>query len=140
MERSIPVFRALIASDRERVYHRNHGELGFALKDKADPDWQEAFRELTMAIDIRGKPASEKGWAVYEAIRALCRINLDTEYGLGQPSSPGAIAEIVEDLAVADSDSYARRLIGKPEIKRWLVFNRDSPNVNPLWEQVPEVP
>jgi len=34
MARTIPIYRALIAVDQDRQYHRNHGELGFALKDK----------------------------------------------------------------------------------------------------------
>ncbi|AKB74055.1 hypothetical protein MSLAZ_0794 [Methanosarcina lacustris Z-7289] len=35
MERTIPIFRALIASDTENKNHRNHGNLGFALKDES---------------------------------------------------------------------------------------------------------
>jgi hypothetical protein len=140
MELTIPIFRALIACDNERVYHRNHGELGFALKDKTDPNWEEALSELTTAIEIRGQPASEKGWAVYEAIRAVCRISLDQNYRSEQPSSPETTAKIVADLTVADLDSYARTLLGKPEIKHWLEINRDSPNVNSEWERIPEVP
>jgi hypothetical protein len=34
MERTIPIFRALIASDPEKRFHRNHGQLGYALKDQ----------------------------------------------------------------------------------------------------------
>lgn len=140
MERAIPIFRALISSDRARVYHRNHGELGFALKDKTKPDWQEALRELTTAIEIRGEPASMKGWAVYEVVRALCRINLDPHFRLAQPSSSENAAGIVADLAIADMDSHARTLIGEQDIKRWLALNSTSPGVDPLWEQVPELP
>jgi hypothetical protein len=140
MELVIPVFRALIASDSEHVYHRNHGELGFALKDKADPEWREALRELTTAIEIRGQPASEKGWAVYEAVRTLCRINIDPQYRSEQPSSPETAAEIIADLTTAAADSHARTFLGKQDIKHWLVLNRASQGVDPLWEQVPELP
>ncbi len=54
MELSIPVFKALISSDTENLYHANHAQLGYALKDKLNPDWVEAERELTRAIQIRG--------------------------------------------------------------------------------------
>jgi hypothetical protein len=140
MERAIPIFRALIASDKAHVYHKNYGELGFALKDKTEPDWQGALRELTTAIEIRGEPASIKGRAVYEVVRALCRINLDSNYRLEQPSSPENAAEIVADLAVADTDLHARTLVGKQDIKHWLALNSTSPGADPLWGQVPEVP
>ena len=50
MERVIPVFKALIANDHENQYHMNHGQLGFALKDKPQPDWNASEKELTTAI------------------------------------------------------------------------------------------
>jgi hypothetical protein len=140
MELVIPVFQALIASDKENLYHRNHGELGFALKDKVNPDWEEALRELTIAIGIRGQPASQKGWAVYEAVRALCRINLDLEYKSEQPSAPEAAAKIITDLMEADTDSRAQTFLGKRDIKHWLALNRTLPGADPRWEQVPELP
>ena len=140
MELAIPIFRALIASDADGVYHRNHGELGFALKDKRDPEWQEALGELTIAIDMRGTPASDKGWAAYEAVRALCRINLDSGYNSGQPTETDASKEIVADLKVAEQDPFAKTLLGKPDIKRWLVINRGVPGVDPAWEQIPPIP
>ncbi len=87
MERTIPVFRALIASDPEGRFHRNHGQLGFALKDKEPPDWREAEAELTNAIMIRGDPNVEGYW-LYELNRAICRIKLDDLFKEGKPSTP----------------------------------------------------
>jgi hypothetical protein len=60
MERTIPVFRALIESEPRR-FHRYHGQLGYALKDQSTPAWAEAEAELSTAIEIRG-PWQEKGW------------------------------------------------------------------------------
>src|SRR6185437_2288242 len=63
MERTIPVFKALIASDTDRRYHRNHAQLGYALKDSRQPLWAEAERALAEAIKRRG-PC--QGWILYE--------------------------------------------------------------------------
>lgn len=45
MELTIPIFRALIVSDTKGEFHRNHAQLGYALKDQRRPNWPEAERE-----------------------------------------------------------------------------------------------
>ena len=50
MERTLPIFRALANSDARNEFHANHGQLGFALKDKRTPDWAEAEKELTRQL------------------------------------------------------------------------------------------
>ena len=76
LRQAIPIFEALIEDDAENKYHRNHGQLGFILKDKLNPDWQRAEAELSRAIEIRDRQG-EKGFLAYEFNRALCRIRLD---------------------------------------------------------------
>lgn len=76
MERTIPIFRALIHSDTDEEYHRNYGQLGYALKDSRNPQWKDAEATLTKAIQIRGH-WRENGWIYYEFNRAICRIMLD---------------------------------------------------------------
>ena len=61
MESTIPVFKALISDDTENQYHMNHGQLGFALKDQRTPDWTEAEKELTKAIELRGPQKNTDG-------------------------------------------------------------------------------
>jgi hypothetical protein len=46
MALSIPVFNALIAADTAQQHHRDHGSLGWALKDQTVPDWSTARDEL----------------------------------------------------------------------------------------------
>jgi hypothetical protein len=75
IERTIPIFEALILDDAENRFHRNHGELGYVYKDKPDPDWKKAEAELTQAIEIRDKERAG-GFILYELNRALCRIKL----------------------------------------------------------------
>jgi hypothetical protein len=80
MALTVPVFYALIAADTDNKYHRTHGSLGWALKDKIPPDWRGARAELTRAIAIRdpGNP---------EPLR--CRA-FGLGYGSGNVSPPDA--------------------------------------------------
>jgi hypothetical protein len=68
VELTIPIFRALIHSDTQKEYHRNHAQLGYALKDKPRPDWAEAEKELTTAIEMRGP---WQAWLALLANRAV---------------------------------------------------------------------
>lgn len=124
MERTIPIFRALIASDTEDIYHLNHGQLGFALKDQRQSNWAEAEAELNKAIEIRG-PWQSKGWLLYEFNRAICRINLDQAFGQGQKSNDETKNRILSDLKAAANASDVDDLIsGEPTIQEWLTLNK----------------
>ena len=105
MERTMPVFYALIESDRDdRLYHRNHGELAYVLKDKRNPNWIEAAKELTEAIDIRDK-IGEGGWREYEFNRAVCRIKILTNELLPPDQLKDMKKDIEKDLDAARKDS-----------------------------------
>jgi hypothetical protein len=76
---SIPVFRALIESDRNTERdHESHGQLGYALKDQRKPEWEAAEQELSKAIEIRDTVRAF-GFGLYELNRAICRINLSRD-------------------------------------------------------------
>lgn len=123
MERTIPVFRALIASDTEGVYHTNHAQLGFALKDQRQPDWAEAEAELTRAIEIRGD-WREHGLLLYEFNRALCRIKLDLGFRAQTKSDAKARNEILADLqAAARADVLLTLIQQEPLIQQWMTLN-----------------
>lgn len=125
MERIIPVFRALIASDHEKRFHKNHGQLGYALKDQRTPAWSESEAELSEAIAIRGDPG--RSFHLYEANRAICRINQDPALTERRPSAPGTKEAILADLRVATSQSgVLHRLMDQeefPEIHQWAGLN-----------------
>jgi len=124
MERTIPIFRALVASDTDDVYHLNHGQLGFALKDQRTPDWAEAEKELTKAIQLRG-PWVENGWVLYEYNRALCRINLDQGFANGRPTEPDVASQILADLKTAAMATDVDEIISnEPTIQGWLTLNK----------------
>jgi hypothetical protein len=123
MERTIPIFRALVASDTDDVYHTNHGQLAFALKDQRQPNWAEAVSELTKAIEIRG-PWQEHGWLLYEFNRAICQINLDEAFKQGQESDNKTKQLILSDLKAAGNAAALADLIADdPTISQWLELN-----------------
>ncbi len=125
----IPVFQALIAADTANQDHRNHGSLGWALKDTAGPvgsdaaTWRQAITELTTAISMRGTlPGS--GWRLYEANRAVCNIQL---YETADEAAKATLtAQIRADLDQAAADAYAKPMVDQdsptmdPDIKQWL--------------------
>ena len=122
MERTIPIFRALIAADAENRFHKNHGQLGFALKDKSVPDWKAAEAELTRAIEMR-RDDQQDGWLFYEFCRAQCRINLDANYVAGQPSASDFQALVLEDLQAAAAGGLRSIVLTDPDVDKWLKLN-----------------
>jgi hypothetical protein len=120
VKRTIPIFEGLIAADTENRFHQNHGQLGYALKDQPKPDWAEAEKELTKAIDMRG-PVESAGFALYEFNRAVCRIALGEDYLRRFPTPEEAKQTIVADLLVAKKASID--LKENEKIKRWVEQN-----------------
>jgi len=124
MERTIPVFRALVASDTEDANHGYHGQLGYSLKDRRQPEWSEAETELSKAIELRGPPQTGN-WLFYEFNRAICRINLDQNFAHNRRSDAGSTSRILADLTAAATAPDVRDVIaGEPDINRWLALNK----------------
>lgn len=123
MERTIPIFRALIASDTKAIFHANHGQLGFALKDQRQPDWAEADAELTKAIEIRGS-WKDRGWLFYEFNRAICRIERDAAFKSDNPSDDKIKEIILDDLRVAaNAIMLVDIMMRDPTINKWMKLN-----------------
>jgi len=126
MERTIPVFEALVRADPN--WHAPHGQLGYALKDKVVPDWERAKASLDKAVELRGTDSGEGIY--YQYNRALCAINLDPGY-IATPRKPADEAtrnSIVEILKQAKRDLYDdwERLLQWPDssaIREWLQLN-----------------
>lgn len=128
MERTIPIFRALIESDTNNEFHMNHGQLGFALKDKEVPDWKAAHDELSIAIDMR-KDWRKGGWLFYEFNRALCKINLLRD--ISEPVSADQRIAILDDLNVAgQSDALVAIMQDNPQVIQWIAAN------NVTWDDI----
>ncbi len=124
MERTIPIFQALVDSDVDNEYHANHGQLGFALKDMLEPDWVRAEAELTKAIEIRGD-WKIKRWLFYELNRAICRIMIAESEDKGEPSSPETKDKIMQDLrTAAESKDLSKLIIENPIISNWMKQNQ----------------
>lgn len=122
MERTIPIFRALIASDSEERYFRNHANLGYALKDMRKPDWKGAYTELTKAINMRG-PAEDYGYAIYEFNRAICAIMLEGAVQQKKRSSEKSRKAILDDLRAAAQSGLINLIKTDELLSEWLELN-----------------
>jgi len=129
MAQTIPIFKALIASDVEGKFHRNHAQLGYAFKDQSKPDWAQAEAELNKAIELRG-PWEDNGWLFYEFNRAISKINQDEGFKSGKESKLEVRDKIIKDLnAVIQSKLKLKELIfQEPDIVKWMAQNGLSRN------------
>lgn len=121
IERTLPIFRGLVQSDPENRTHRYHAQLAYALIRKSNPDFRNAERELSKAIEIRGHWS--EGWTYYELNRALCRIMLDSKSPRGEQSSTDVREQILNDLKIAVQSGAIPRGFDDSEIDRWLEVN-----------------
>jgi hypothetical protein len=122
IERTLPIFHALIQSDPENKTHRYHAQLAYALIRKPNPDLRTAEQELNKAIEIRGL-WSEQGWTYYELNRALCRIMLDPQFSRTERSSADVVQKIVDDLRIAVQSGAIEREFEDRQIVQWLEVN-----------------
>ena len=127
MARTIPIFEALIDSDSEGRFHRNHGQLAYALKDSPTPNLARAEAELSRAIEIRDR-REQKNFQLYEFNRIICRIQQDENFLNNQPSSPQLQKAIQQDLRTVKASDLEERLQEKEiekvqPIAQWLQLN-----------------
>jgi hypothetical protein len=127
MDRTIPVFEALIFSDESD--DRCHAELGFALRDQKNPDLRRAIDEMTTAIRLGAQNNSNHSIDFLVFNRARAQVQLDVE----DPDSGVDRQSVIRDLQRAGSRrSAATRgiLQGDEMIRQWLVsLGRDMGEV-----------
>jgi hypothetical protein len=128
MEKTIPIFEALIESDKRQEKHYYFGQLGYALKDKGAPDYQRALDCFNSAIDLRGS-ANENGWFLYEFNRAICIVSLDERFSKNEISIEKTKRAIVNDLAIVKrgygDDFY--NIVKQPlnrKLAKWIQLNK----------------
>ena len=121
--RTVPVFRALVAADANGEFHRNHAQLGYALREQADPDFDGAIAALDKAIEIRDK-RNERGFRIYELNRALARIQGAPALAAGDSADPATQELILGDLRKAAESTFLRDRMKKDKtIQPWLRRN-----------------
>ena len=131
LERTIPVFEALIEADGEGLYHRNHAQLGYALKDKSTPEWDRAEAALSEAIRRRDAHGGQGRFRMYEFVRAFCRIKRDPQFQAGKPTDERIEDDITSDLTMAAQSPYVRRIIANDEtVQTWFKLNNLRPNLD----------
>ena len=124
MERTIPIFQVLVDVDRQKHYY--FGQLAYAQRDRAMPDWKEAMANVERAIELLG--SREPGeWPFYDFIHAVCAIALDPGFTAGKASAAAARKAILHDLGNASRGLHAfDELIEQPQnasVRKWLTLN-----------------
>ena len=99
--------------------------MGYALKDKENPDWTEAETILTAAINLRG-PVAETGWGFYEFNRAICRIMTDVGFSKRSVTDETRKEEILADLRTAKLDGREKFIRREDVIQTWMKLNEIS--------------
>lgn len=116
--RAVPIFRGLIAAAPDS-YHRNYGQLGYALIKKENPDWAEARKALEKAIQLRG-PGNDSGSGYYEFNLANALIHLDQNFK-NKAKSDAATRERIAKLL-----DEGRKVINpsdEPDVAKWAKLN-----------------
>jgi len=136
VERTIPIFRALVQTDHDGYYYKTKAKLAYALKDQREPtprDLEEAIALLGESIEKRDMRCDSA--PLYEFNRALCRILLDPDFKQNRPSSAENRRLIGADLETARS-ALGQKFPECP-IAQWLTLNGigTSAEVTPLREQ-----
>jgi hypothetical protein len=116
-DRTVEILRALTALDPGD--HRFQGDLGFALIDKADPEYERAIDHLDIAVNAaRLDPESGKGEAWYRLARVRARTNL-----LGDAAPSTELRETVRadvDRILEMNGRPGRIVIDEGLAARWL--------------------
>jgi hypothetical protein len=130
IEGVISILRGLIENDRRDRYHRNHSELGYALRRKKPPEWEQSENAFTKAVEIRNN-LGVKGSKSYEFQRARCRIERDENFKNDLRSNPDVTESILSDLRLAYSDIEKWKRWSKPgsgeatdAIQHWRQLNQ----------------
>ncbi len=140
IERTVPIFQALIESDVARNFHRNYGQLGYALRDQARPDLAGAVQALTTAIQVRDR-TNGGDYGLYEMARALCLIEQDPRLAEGKSSDADQRTAIIADLAAAAKSRQARDILARivaekspsaKALRKWLELNGLKAEAEPL--------
>jgi hypothetical protein len=136
VERTIPVFRALVQTDRDGVFYKTKAKLAYALKDQREPapgDLEEAVSLLGESIEKRDMRCDTA--PLYEFNRAFCRILLDQDFKQGRPASAENRRLIGADLEIA-RPTLGQKFSEYP-IAQWLSLNGvgGGAEVKPIREQ-----
>ncbi|MEZ4885367.1 MAG: hypothetical protein R3E32_11615 [Chitinophagales bacterium] len=143
MEKTIPIFESLAKATQEIDSHRVYGQLGFALKDQSNPDYEGAIKNLDKAIEVRDRN-KVTGFSWYEFNRAMSKIYSDIGYRKGLPSDKSLQKSIIADLKVAFSDTLVSERLQKSAttnqdkdlnaLSDWMIYNAVEPiTINAGW-------
>jgi hypothetical protein len=121
MERSLLIFKALVACPEAKEYHWWHAWLGFCFKDKAEPEYDRAAECLDQAIKIRGAGEQVKSGA-YEFNRAVVNIRKSMNKPIDDDLK-SVKKKIEKDLEAASGHPRWNRIIDEDKDRLFQKWN-----------------
>lgn len=123
IERTIPVFEALLTTESGSANHRYLAQLGYALKDQMTPDWERARSVLKTAIDIMHSAQGEVS-PYYLFNWAKCCIALDQAGNPTNDTTQEKRENIITTLQKCQMFQTLKNAIFQDQaIKEWLDRN-----------------
>jgi len=128
IEKTIPIFQALIIVDSNFEYPENYAELAFVLKDQRTPDYKQALSNLIIAISGFNDTDRITNKAIIYFNSAYCRIKVDVNFLNKTASTPANKKLILSDLNQAVQEPYVKAIITNDPLDTTI---NDWKNLNP---------
>lgn len=132
IERTIPIFQALIKSGYENAIYRFYAQLGYALKDQESPDWVGAKCNLDTAIKLwRREHSNGPLPSLYCFNWLICAAELNEQPKLSQ-------REIDERIEAATTCETLYRVISaNKKYLTWVAKHRgNNCNIHPEFDNL----
>lgn len=126
IERTIPIFQALIESEYGKERHRFHAQLGYALKDQAKHDWKKAKEHLETAIELWQQENPSDRLSPYYCFNWICcAVEVENLANFHRRSSQELKDKILARIkSVTDCKTLTEALRQYEAIHSWLDRNQ----------------
>ena len=136
IERTIPIFQALVDSEHGKKRHRFYAQLGYALKDQETPNWDDAEGQLDQAIKywIDENPNSDLP-PYYCFNWILCVLEQARNNNFEKQYRKGTQKLIRERFKAFTACSGLKEFLDREEIFHyWKIKNADWLNLDNIFE------
>jgi hypothetical protein len=128
MQRTIPIFEALIAADTTKHYY--FAQLAYAKKDQINPDWAGSSHNIDRAFELLHDGELDQ-FPYYHLCRAACLIELDVNFRHGRASDKATKKAVLNNLrafspSFPDFTEFTKQSWNL-SYRRWLSMNESQP-------------
>jgi hypothetical protein len=125
IERTIPIFAALTKSQHRKEKHRFFAQLGYALKDQSQPDWQAAKDNLEQAIQLWKEEHQASSLPPHYCFNwVICAIKLENKAHPNTKSEVASKMNIIDRMkCVNQCEVLTKSLYEDESVNEWLKYN-----------------